>query len=270
MAEKRKSGKLTGKVALITGGGGGIGGAIAKLFAAEGARVAVLDLSETAAKKAAAAIIRAGSKAIALEGDVSDPDAARRSVKATISAFGKLHILVNVAAARDVKRGTVVDMELENWNRTLAVNITGPFLMCKYAIPHMKKVRGASIINVASQLGIIGVPSRIHYCTSKAALIHFSKVLAMDHAKDKIRVNALSPGAVDTPNALKTYKSRAESIRRRGPQYLMGEPGLAEEIAAGALFLASDECKFMNAGNLVIDGGYTAFKGNKENAPSPN
>jgi NAD(P)-dependent dehydrogenase (short-subunit alcohol dehydrogenase family) len=217
--DKRNPGKLAGKVALITGGGGGIGGATARLFAREGASVAAVDIDERAARKVAAEITKAGGKAIALQADVADPEAVERVVKATVAAFKKLHVLVNVAAARDVKRGTVVDLDLADWNRTLAVNITGPFLMCKYAIPHMKKVGGASIINVASQLGIIGVPSRIHYCSSKAALIHFSKVLAMDHAKDKIRVNALSPGAVDTPNAMKTYKTRANSIRIRGPQY---------------------------------------------------
>jgi len=261
-----KRGKLAGKTALVTGGGGGIGGAICRTFASEGARVAVADIDPKAAARTVAAIRKAHGKAIAIETDVSDPDSAKNAVTETVKAFKNLHVLVNVAFA-PVQDGTVVEQPLEDWNKTMAVNLTGAFLMCKYAIPHMKKVRGASIINIASQLGQLGVPRRAAYCTSKAALILFSKVLAMDHAKDKIRVNSLSPGAIDTARALRNYGTRANSRRLRGPQYLMGRVGRTDEIATGALFLASDDCEFMNAADLLIDGGYIAFKGA---TPSPN
>ena len=261
-------GKLAGKSAIVTGGGGAIGSDICKTFAREGAKVAVLDISGKAATRTAAAIQKAGGKAIAIKCDVADTAAVESAVRETVKAFKKLHVLVNVAAAPNVD-GTVVEMALEDWNRTMAVNLGGCFLTCKYAIPHMKKVGGASIINIASQLGQLGVPGRAAYCTSKAAIILFTKILAMDHAKDKIRVNSLSPGAIDTPRSLGRYGTRANARRIRGPQYLMGRIGRTDEIAAGALFLASDDCEFMNAADLLIDGGYVAFKGGKTNAPSP-
>lgn len=260
-----KAGKLAGKVALVTGGGGAIAGNICRVFAAEGASVGVADVNLKAARKTVAAIEKAGGKAIAIETDVSDPAAAKNAVDQTVKAFRKLHILVNVAAAA-VTDGTVVELDLAAWNRTLAVNLTGAFLMCKYAIPHLRKAHGASIINIASQLGQLGVTRRAAYCSSKAALIHFTKILAMDHAKDRIRVNSLSPGAIDTPRSLRHYGTRANSRRLRGPNYLWGRIGRTDEIAAGALFLASDDCEFMNAADLLIDGGYVAFKGPAANA----
>ena len=254
------TGKLAGKTALVTGGGGEIGGAICRLFAREGAKIAVADISLRRAAKTAADIVKAGGRAIAVQTDVSDPVAAENAVRQTVKAFKKLHVLVNVAAAA-VKDGTVVEQDLADWQRTLDVNLTGAFLMCKYAIPQLKKARGAAIINIASQLGQLGVPRRAAYCSTKAALIHFSKILAMDHAKDKIRVNSLSPGAIDTARSLRHYGTRANSRRIRGPNYLMGRIGTTREVAAGALFLAGDDCEFMNAADLLIDGGYVAFKG---------
>ena len=254
-------GKLAGKVAIVTGGGGSIGGAISRAFAREGARVAVFDIDRKAARRVADGIVKAGGDALAVPVDVADVASVESAVSATVGHFGKLHILVNGAAARPSLHGTVVEQSLEDWNLMLAINLTGPFLMSKYAIPHLRKVTGASIINIASQQGHMGTPDRAAYCATKAALIHLTRIMAMDHAKDGIRVNSISPGAIDTANAAQTYGSRARSRDLRGHLYLMGRIGRTDEIAAGAVFLASDECQFMNAADLLIDGGYVACKG---------
>jgi NAD(P)-dependent dehydrogenase (short-subunit alcohol dehydrogenase family) len=155
----------------------------------------------------------------------------------------------------------VVDQPFEHWKATFAVNVTGPFLMCKHAIPHLARGRGPSIINIASQLGQRGVPGRTAYGASKAALIHFTAGLALDFAELGIRANSISPGAVLTKQLVGHHGSAAQAEKRLGPLHLFGRLGRPEEIAAGALFLASDDCPFMNGANLLIDGGYIVFKG---------
>ena len=251
---------LKGRVALITGGGGEIGGAIARRFAAAGAAIAVADVRREAADEVAQAIKAAGGRALALTADVSIANDAQQSVAETVVAFEKLTTLVNVAAAV-TPDGTVETLTLEDWNNALAVNLTGVFLMCKYAVPEIRKAGGGTIVNIASQLGQIGIAGRAPYSTSKAALIQLTQCLAVDHAKDGIRANSLSPGGVDTARVLRRYKSREAANRARGPSYLLGRPGRVEEIAAGALFLASEESSFMTGADLLLDGGYLAFKG---------
>jgi NAD(P)-dependent dehydrogenase (short-subunit alcohol dehydrogenase family) len=254
-----QTGKLAGRVALITGAGGEIGAAIAKRLAAEGASIVAADLRGESAERTATDIRNAGGAAVAQETDVSNPDHAARAAAKASEAFGGLNILVNVAAAV-TPDGTCETLALEDWNKALAVNLTGPFLMAKHAVPLIRKAGGGVIINVASQLGQMGVPGRAPYCSSKAALIHLSKVMAMDHAKDNIRVVSLSPGAIDTARSLRRYGTREASSKARGPLYILGRVGTVDEVAAGALFLASDESSFMTGADLLIDGGYTAFK----------
>ena len=253
-------GSLNGGVALVTGAGGEIGGAIAARFAREGAAVVVGDVRFEAAQEQAQAIAAQGGRAVAVMLDVSDSESCRLSVASACEAFGKLTILVNVAAAV-TRDGTVETLDLEDWNRALAVNLTGPFLMAKFAVPAIRAAGGGSIINIASQLGQIGVPRRAPYSTTKAALIHLTKCLAGDHARDGIRVNSLSPGAIDTARSLRRFASREEANKDRGPSYLLGRTGSVEEVAAGAVFLASDESSFMTGADLLLDGGYLAFKG---------
>jgi NAD(P)-dependent dehydrogenase (short-subunit alcohol dehydrogenase family) len=251
---------LAGRVALITGGGGEIGGAIATRFAEAGAAIVVADVRRDAAEQVAAAIAKAGGDAVAVRANVAVAEDAERSVRHAVEAFGKLTTLVNVAA-NVIPDGTVETLTLEDWNDSLAVNLTGAFLMAKYAVPEMRKAGGGSIINIASQLGQIGVPLRSPYSTTKAALIQFTKCLAVDHGADGIRANTISPGGVDTARILRRFPNREAANRARGPAYLLRRPGRAEEIAAGALFLASDESSFMTGADLLLDGGYLAFKG---------
>jgi NAD(P)-dependent dehydrogenase (short-subunit alcohol dehydrogenase family) len=162
----------------------------------------------------------------------------------------------------------VVDRLLEDWTREVTVILTGCFLMCKYAIPPMIEAGGGSIINIASQLGHIGVPKRAGYCASKGGILQLTKVMAIDHADDKIRVNSISPGAIDTPRSLHRYGTPENAQRIRGRQYLMRRTGTVDEVADGAVYLASDESSFCTGMDLLIDGGYLAFKGSIDDMPA--
>jgi NAD(P)-dependent dehydrogenase (short-subunit alcohol dehydrogenase family) len=252
--------RLAQRIALITGGGGEIGGAIARSFARHGAKVVVADVKPGQAEAVAAAITAEGGEALAVVTDVSVPGSAERAVSDAIKAFGRLTTLVNVAAAV-TPHGTVETLSLDDWNHAFAVNLTGAFLMCKYAVPLIRAAGGGAIINVASQLGHLGVPDRAPYCASKAALIHFTRVLAMDHARDGIRANTISPGMILTERSSARSGGKEKAAKEYGPRHLLGRPGMVEEVAAGAVFLASDEASFVTATDLLIDGGYIAFKG---------
>jgi NAD(P)-dependent dehydrogenase (short-subunit alcohol dehydrogenase family) len=251
------AGRLQDRVALITGGGGEIGGAIARRFAAEGALVAVADIEPAKAESVAKAI---GADAQALTVDVADEKSAEAAVARTVAAFGRLNTLVNVAAAV-TPDGTCETLSLAQWNQAISVNLTGAFLMCKFAVPAMRRTGGGSIINIASQLGHLGVPLRSPYCTTKAALIHFTRILAMDHAGDNIRANTISPGFIVTERSSARSGGKDQARARMGPLHLTNRPGEPEEIASGAVYLASDEAAFVTATDLLVDGGYVAFKG---------
>lgn len=263
MPNSRADKKLEGRTALITGGGGEIASAIARRFAEEGANVVVGDVRLESAQATAREIEEHGGHAVAVLLDVSDPHSCEQAVDAAVARFGKLTTLVNVAAAV-TPDGTVETLSLDEWNQAIAVNLTGPFLMSKYAVPKMRDAGGGSIINIASQLGQIGVPRRAPYSTTKAALIRFTTCLACDHADDGIRVNSLSPGAIDTARSLRRFGTREAGNKARGPLYLLRRTGTVDEIASGAVFLASDESSFMTGADLLIDGGYLAFKGGAE------
>ena len=199
--------------------------------------------------------------------DVSDPAQAERAVGLTNERFGGPHILVNVAAGSSPD-ATVVDRTLEDWNREIGINLTGCFLMGKYAIPPMAAAGGGAIINIASQYGHIGVPRRAGYCASKGGILQLTKVMAIDHADDNIRVNSISPGAIDTPRSLRRYGTRENAQRVRGRYYLTRRTGTVDEVAAGALYLASDDASFCTGMDLLIDGGFMAFKGSVDDLPA--
>jgi NAD(P)-dependent dehydrogenase (short-subunit alcohol dehydrogenase family) len=255
------NGKLEGRVALITGGGGEIGAAIARRFAQEGASVAVADIVRGKAEDVAQAIAAGGGKAHALEVDIADPASAEAAVAQTVTAFGRLTTLLNVAAAPVARPGTVETLPLADWLSEVSINLTGTFLMCKYAVPKLRRAGGGTIITIASQLGHLGAPGRAAYCTTKAALLHFTRILAMDHARDGIRANSISPGFILTDRSSAGSGGKERAARVMGPKHLLNRPGMPEEIAAGAVYLASDESSFVTGTDLLIDGGYVAFKG---------
>lgn len=237
---------LQGKSAIVTGAAGGIGGAIVRAFRDAGAKAAGVDLD--AAKVVAD---------LAIACDVSSESETRAAVERAAHAFGGLHILVNAAATRD-PTATVTDLDLAAWNRVFAVNVGGAYLMSRFAIPHMVRAGGGSIIHIASQLGTVGTPGRVAYCATKGALITMAKAMATDHAAQKIRVNTLSPGAVETERMLR-FGTMQQAREALGPKHLLNRLGQPEEIAAAALFLASDAASFMTGANLLVDGGYNAI-----------
>jgi NAD(P)-dependent dehydrogenase (short-subunit alcohol dehydrogenase family) len=249
--------RLDGKVAIVTGAGGGIGRAICIALGGAGAAVAACDLNAASAKETADGVTAAGGRAAAIACDVADEASCRGAVEDTVARFGALHVLVNGAAMLDPD-ATVVECELANWNRVLAVNLSGAFLMSKFAIPHIHRAGGGSIIHVASQLGSVGAPRRVAYCATKGALIQLAKAMAMDHAAQNIRVNTLSPGAVETDRLVYRFGSMAKAREVSGPRHLLGRLGQPDEIAAAAVFLASDAASFMTGADLLVDGGYTA------------
>ena len=249
---------LKAKVALVTGAGSGISRACALEFARAGAAVASVDLAATSAQATASAIKRAGGRAIAIGCDVSSESATKAAVGAAVQAFGKLHVLLNGAATTDAG-GAVTAISLADWNKIFGVNVGGAFLMSRFAIPHIKRAGGGSIIHIASQLGSVGTDKRVAYCSTKGALINMARAMAIDHAKDKIRVNTLSPGAVETERLLVRLGTMANARRVLGPKHLMNRLGQPEELARAALFLASDASSFMTGADLLFDGGYTAW-----------
>jgi NAD(P)-dependent dehydrogenase (short-subunit alcohol dehydrogenase family) len=205
--------RFAGRVVLVTGAGKGIGRAIAQRLVAEGARVACLDLDEAGVKETAAAL---GDTALALTGDVTSPASAEAAVKASLAAFGALHGLVNNAAAPSTD-GTVVDLALGDWNREIAVSLTGAFLMSKYAVPPIAAGGGGSIVHVASQFGHVAVAGSAAYCAAKAGLVNLAKVMALDHAAQKIRVNTLSPRRRGHPSPDRQPGQPGRSGTRPGP-----------------------------------------------------
>jgi len=253
-----QSTRLAGKRAMVTGAGSGIGRAIAIAFAREGARVQASDINPDTANETARMIVEAGGTAVGLHCDAAAPDAVRRAIARMESDFGGIDVLVNNAAWFPA-RAPLAEIPEEDWERCLSVNVTGPFLMCRYAIPVMARGGGGSIVHIASQMAKVANYGQAHYCTAKGALLMLAKGIALDHAADGIRCNTLSPGGIATPSMIELYGTRENAEEQWGaPMHPLGRLGRAEEIAAGAVFLASDESSFMTGADLLIDGGYTA------------
>ncbi len=246
---------LAGRVAVVTGAAGGIGGAIARRFAAAGARVACIDL--TAPEDSAATIRAAGGTALALAADVSREADTLAIARTVVAAWGGVQVLVNAAAPREPV-GTVLDLAPADFAQVFAVQVTGAYLTSRALLPAMIAGGGGSIIHIASQLGRVGAPGRPAYCAAKGALIQLARAMALDHAAQGVRVNALSPGAVETDRLLARDGSLAAVRARNVPLHPIGRLGQPEEIAEAALFLAADTSSFMTGADLLVDGGYTA------------
>lgn len=249
---------LNGKAALISGAGGGICRAIAVAFAEAGAAVACADIDLAAAEETARLVRQAGGKAIAQRCNVADEAEVDAVTTAAQAAFGRLDILVSGAAPHD-PGGPVTETPLAEWQMVLDINLTGAFLLSKAAIPHMVNGGGGSIIFIASQLGRVGSAGRAAYCSTKGALIQLAKVIAIDHADQNIRCNALSPGAVETQRTLRRYNSFEVANQTLGAKHLTKRLGRPEELAQAAVFLASDAASFVTGSDLLVDGGYTAI-----------
>lgn len=248
---------LKGKVGVVTGAGQGIGRAISIAFAQAGAKVVCLDLSKENAERTAKEIQEMNGMALGLYVDVTIEATVTQAIEKAIQAFGGIHILLNGAAARDPS-GSVADYSLEDWNKAIAVNLTGAFLVSKAVIPHMIAAKSGSIIHIASQLGRVGTSKRAVYCAIKGALINLARAMAVDHSAQGIRTNTISPGAIETDRMTLRFGTMENARKELGPMHLVGRLGQPEEIALAAVYLASDASSFMTGSDLLIDGGYAA------------
>ena len=246
---------LRRKNAVVTGAGAGIGRAIALAFARAGAQVACVDLDPKAAAETSEMAATSGQRSIAVTCDVGLEGDVAAAANKVLGEFETVHVLVNGAAGHD-PNGTVLDLALADWNRVMAVNVGGAFLMSRALLPAMIAAGGGSIIHIASQLGSVAAPNRAVYCTSKGALIQLARAMATDHAAQNIRVNTLSPGAVETDRLVKRFGDMETARRISGPKHLLGRLGQPDEIAAAAVFLASDASSFMTGADMLVDGGY--------------
>lgn len=243
-------GRLSGKTAVITGGGSGIGAACCRLFTKEGARVAVLDRDAGAAHTVA---VELGADALGVGVDVTDGMQVRAVMAECASRFGRIDILINNAGI--AVRRPVEDLEDEDWKRVMDVNLRGAFLCSKYALPHISA--GGSIIHMSSVVGITGVRNRAAYSASKGGLVALMRNMAVDYASRGIRVNCICPGFVRTPFTAALFADEERRNRLTGlhPLGRLGEP---EDIARAALFLASDESSWITGHALVVDGGFSS------------
>ena len=248
-------GRLDGKVAVITGAAGGIGREAAVLFSEEGASVCVADVSAEAGEEAAASCREAFFQQV----EVTDPASVDAMYAATVERYGGVDVLYNNAGIMPEDDASVLETEPAAWDRVLDVNAKGVFLCCRHGIPRLLERGGGSVINVASFVALVGAAtSQIAYTASKGAVLSLTRELAVEFARQGVRVNALCPGPVETPLLMRLFEDDPAAYERRRVHLPMGRLAKAREIALGALFLASDESSYVNGSTFLVDGGLTA------------
>jgi NAD(P)-dependent dehydrogenase (short-subunit alcohol dehydrogenase family) len=251
--------KLEGRVAIVTGAASGIGAAAARLFAAEGARLALVDLDEKGLGRVAADIEGQNGQAITVTADVSNGGQAREGVARVMATWGRVDVLLTAAGVS--LGGTVDSLDEATWDKTFAVNVKGTYLWVHHAIRPMIAAGSGAIVTVGSQLAQSSLGKNAAYVASKGAIASFTKTVAVDHALQGIRVNALMPGVIDTPMPARSLQRQADPEAARAfwkQRHPMGRIGQPEEVAKAALFLASDDSSFVTGTLLFVDGGWTA------------
>ena len=250
--------RLENKVALITGAAGGIGRETSLLFAAEGARVVAVDLNDEGCQETVDLVTAAGGQAIAVHADVSRAGDCEQMVASAEAEFGALHILFNNAGIMDHEDGDAGSTSEEVWDRTMAINLKGVFLGCKFGLEALKRAGGGSVINTASFVALMGAATpQLAYTASKGGVLAMTRELAIIHARENIRVNALCPGPLRT-ELLMSFLDTDDKKQRRLVHIPMGRFGLAREMAQAALFLASDESSYVTGSDFTVDGGITS------------
>jgi NAD(P)-dependent dehydrogenase (short-subunit alcohol dehydrogenase family) len=252
--------RLAGKSAVITGGGTGIGQAIARAFACEGAQIAVVGRRREKLDETHQLLLQAGCSALTLECDVTKAADTTRVVKSAEDAFGKVNVLVNNAGALSVS--TVENISEEDWDQVMSTNVKGPFLMSRATLPAMRRAGGGSIINIGSVLGLVAIRDRAAYCASKGGVTMLTKAMALDHAHDNIRVNCLCPSIVEsdmTRNLFAQTEAGRQARESRLASIPLGRFGKPADIIGLAVFLASEESSWMTGTVIPVDGGVTAY-----------
>ena len=249
-------GRLDGKVAVITGAGGGMGREAAILFTGEGAKVCAADVNGAAAEETVA---RCSGEAFALTVDVADEEQVAAMIAATAERFGGIDVLYNNAGISPDDDASILETTVDAWQRVQDVNAKGVFLCCKHGIPYLLERGGGSVINVASFVALVGAAtSQISYTASKGAVLSMSRELAVQFAREGVRVNALCPGPVETPLLLEIFGDDPAALERRRIHWPTGRLAKPREIVNGALFLASDESSYVTGSTFLVDGGLTA------------
>jgi len=252
--------RLAGKVALITGGGTGIGRAIAVAFAREGAKVAVAGRRKEKLKETVREIERRGGTGLTIVCDVAKAKDAEKAVKETVKKFGRMNVLVNNAGV--LHASTIEGISEEEWDRLMTINLKGPFLMCRAALREFRKAGSGAIVNIGSVLGLVAMRDRAAYCASKGGVTLLTKAMALDHAHENVRSNCICPSIVETElvQGLFAASEEGRALRKaRIGQIPLGRMGRPEDVAEMAVFLASDESSWLTGAAIPLDGGLSAY-----------